>query len=132
MPKNFTERRRHPRAQGGFHIVVNAPAQKKKVLVRDISSSGVSCYLDFPIPEFTTVMVNLEIPESSGKNLDHKGLTCEGAIVRCRPVSPDKGEKGDKKTEPQFDVAIFFQNISDEGRRLIESYVTGRRPDPTH
>lgn len=127
MAKNFTERRRSPRAQGGFHIVVNAPSQKKKVLVRDISSSGVSCYLDFPIPEFTTVMVNLEIPESTGKSIDHKGLTCEGAIVRCRPV-------GEKKSDPQFDVAIFFQNISDEGRRLIEHYVSARRtgPDTTH
>ena len=126
MPKNFTERRRHPRAQGGFHIVVNAATQKKKVLVRDISSSGVSCYLDFPIPEFTTVMVNLEIPEAAGHNIDHKGLTCEGAIVRCRPVA------GDKKSESQFDVAIFFQNISDEGRRLIENYVAARKPDSLH
>jgi hypothetical protein len=127
MAKNFTERRRSPRAQGGFHIVVNAPQQRKKVLVRDISTSGVSCFLDFPIPEFTTVMVNLEIPESASGSIDHKGLTCEGAIVRCRPV-------GEKKSDSQFDVAIFFQNISDEGRRLIESYVAARRPaaDPTH
>ncbi len=127
MAKNFTERRRHPRAQGDFHIVVNAPAQKKKVLVRDISSSGVSCFLDFPIPEFTTVMVNLEIPETSGKSIDHKGLTCEGAIVRCRPAA-------EKKADSQYDVAIFFQNISDEGRRLIEDYVQKKRTiaGPSH
>src|SRR5262249_52748593 len=64
----------------------------------------------------TTVMVNLEIPEQAGRALDRKGVTAEGAIVRCRPV-------GQKKENAQYDVAIFFQNISEEGRRLIEDYV---------
>src|SRR5262245_10920052 len=117
--KPFSERRRHPRAKGDFHIVVRAPEHQKKVLVRDISSSGVSCFLDFPIPEFTTVMVNLEIPDNKGRISDLKGVTAEGAIVRCRPV-------GQKKDSPQYDVAIFFQNISEEGRRVIEHFVQAR------
>jgi hypothetical protein len=117
------ERRRHRRAAGTFDLHLVGPDSSKRARVKDISVSGVSCRTDFAIPEMCMVQVDLFLPNGPSQSTEEDPLHCEGAVVRCQAA--------DARTVPSYDMAIFFTNLTDDGRNRIARYVEAHSPDPS-
>ncbi len=117
MGKTYAEKRKRPRADGGFELVLSTDdaGPERKVRVRDVSSSGVSCHIDRAVKEMTQVQIDLHLPDED----DLTKVSAEGAVVRCREVA-------DNPPKERYEVAIFFTGISDDGRMSIERYVMRR------
>jgi c-di-GMP-binding flagellar brake protein YcgR len=113
----YSEKRKRPRAGGGFDLVLctDETGPTKRVRVRDISSSGVSCHLDARVDEMTQVRIDLHIPQNGSLHQ----VSAEGAVVRCREIPENTPDE-------KYEIAIFFTGISDDGRKNIERYVTSR------
>jgi hypothetical protein len=109
------ERRKHKRAAGTFDLHLTGPDSSKRVRVRDISVSGVSCHTDFAIPEMCLVQVDLFLPNGPPTVEEDEPVHCEGAVVRCQPAA--------ERTAPSYEMAIFFTHLPDDGRNRIERYV---------
>jgi len=116
------ERRRAPRAPGGFMLAIATPLKRRAVPVKDISRSGVCCDLPFPIPVMTRVRIELELPAGILPDTPTRRIPCEGAVVRCEPVHRSGSGRA-------YDVAIFFLSIPTEGRAAIEEYVSSKLRD---
>lgn len=108
------ERRKHRRAAGTFDLHLRGAESTKRVRVRDISVSGVSCRTDFAIPEMALVQIDLFLPDAP----DTRGempVHCEGAVVRCQPATDGP--------PPVYDLAVFFTEVPPDGRNRIAAYV---------
>jgi len=79
----------------------------------NISSSGVYCRTTQPVPLLSKVAITLVVSDSAkGK----KSIECKGTIVRTHPVVVEEKIVG-------YDVAIFFNELSEEDKVLISEHV---------
>ena len=118
MAKTTKERRKQPRAKGTAGMKVGVEPQIPAVQVRDISLSGISFRVDDPIEFMTRLMMTLIFPTepaSPAGRATPLSVQCEGAVVRCDPVT-----KGGKK---QYEVAVFFTQLDNPTKEAIEEYV---------
>ena len=81
----------------------------------NISSSGVYCKLDKELPLMSRVKLILMIPGAK-KEGSLKDLEVSGIVVRQHPVTIDGAVK-------HYDVAIFFEDLSDKNREIIDGYI---------
>jgi len=102
------ERRKHPRAPARFRLRLDSTETCE---VRDISLSGVRCICVNRVSPMTVVGLRIQVPSEGGPS----EVSGEGVVVRCRELE-------DAETDG-FDLAIFFQGIDEDGRRVIEDYV---------
>jgi hypothetical protein len=130
------DRRAHPRADADFTLSLDLPSpQDQGIRVKDISKAGICCFLEEPIPVMTEVAVRLVIPEPGGESTE---IRCNGAIVRCDPpaessldaresdsVAASAGPSPTPAPGP-FEVAIFFLDLDEPERAVIERYVRSR------
>lgn len=101
------ERRSAPRVKGDFTIEI---ADKKTRIVADtinISSSGIYCQCDRPIPLFREIQVIIMLPGVI------KPIICSGVVVRSEKVSGKE----------RYNLAIFFEEIQPEDKNELASYV---------
>ena len=108
----MSERRRGQRRKGDFKIGISKASVPIITDVKNISSSGVYCQVKYQIPYMEKVQVDLEL---KFKHKKKEKISCEGVIVRCDKVLGVDIEC--------YDAAIFFSEISDHNRVLIEEYV---------
>ncbi len=104
------ERRRHPRSRGGFSTVEGRGELGGLNHVDNISASGVLCHTAQPIPLMTKMSIALDLPKPVNQRVE-----CEGIVVRCDPED-QSGET--------FKVAILYTDVSEDGRKAIEEFVT--------
>jgi hypothetical protein len=129
------DQRAHPRTTGGFTLSLDLPSPESRgIRVKDISQAGVCCFLDEPIPIMTEVSLRLIIPGADNKSTE---IECNGAVVRCDP--PHESVAGAPGTDcaadsanpsPRpgpFEVAIFFLDLDEPERGVIERYVRSRK-----
>ena len=83
----------------------------------DISASGLYCKIDKEIPLMSRVKLILMIPDSSKERESAKHLEVDGVVVREHPVIID----GETK---HYDVAIFFDDLSEKDREAISNYIS--------
>ena len=105
---------------------LSAPAQ-----IRDLSSSGVRCATDRPLPVLSQVHLVLLLPAfgpvsstdpAGGAAARPRDVACRGAVVRCT-------RDGNRTAAPGnvFDTAIFFTDMRETDRAAIEEFVTALR-----
>jgi len=119
--KPTKERRAQPRAKGTPRFMVGLKPKGSAVQVRDISVSGISFRVSNPIEFMTRLVMTLDFPSghASKDPTAHGSILCEGAVVRCEPVTG--GNKG------EYEVAVFFTELSEHARKAIEKYVHTHR-----
>lgn len=115
------ERRRFPRVQddmmtlslsaGGFDIATHT---------LNISASGLYCKVSKEIPIMSRVKLMLKIPTQSKDEKSAVGLELEGVVVRQHPVIIDGQTK-------HYDIAIFFDSLSDKDRAVISEYIARKK-----
>ena len=82
----------------------------------NISASGIYCKIDKEIPIMSRVRLALMLPGKGEGEGPRKELNVEGVVVRQHPVIIE----GETR---HYDVAIFFENLSQKDREAIAAYV---------
>jgi hypothetical protein len=99
-------------------LTVGAQPHLDGVQVKDISLSGISFRMERPIEFMTRLMMHMVFPNRSspdGQSFMYGSIQCEGAVVRCAPVSDDNGN--------QYEIAVFFTHLEEAARKAIQDYV---------
>jgi len=65
----------------------------------------------------TVVGLRLEIPTHTNGRDSWTEISCQGVVVRCRPLQEDDGNG--------YEVAVFFQGMTGRDEMAIASYVEG-------
>lgn len=88
---------------------------KVSSLTRNISQSGMLCRTSREIEEMTLLEVRFQLP-GVNNHVPANWVECSGVVVRCE-------RKAEDSVELPYEVAIFFDTISEENRTLLASYV---------
>ena len=110
--KSTKERRIHPRLEHKLPFNVAVNGYDFSTTTHNISCVGAYCHLEKYIPPFTKISVKLSLPNKihSDRNTI---VECKGVVVR----SEDESNGG-------FNIAIFFNQMRDEQRKKIASYIS--------
>lgn len=84
-------------------------------LSENVSQSGMVCRTSRKIEEMTIVDIRFELPK-----LPDKWVECSGIVVNCE-------KKGADTATLPYEVAIFFDRISERDRTLLASFVKSKR-----
>lgn len=109
------ERRRDPRLQKSVPLKLSCDDGDFVSESGNISRSGVYCRVNQYIAPMMKLKVQLLLPvRSLGKKVIKK-LSCRGVVVRSEPVI----------SEDFYNVAIFFNEISQKNIALLTDYING-------
>ena len=109
MAKTGTDKRQHPRSRRGFIGIKDAARPGILNFVDNISCSGILCHTAEAVPIMTKLSMVIELPPPFGDEIN-----TEGVVVRCDP---------EHERKHQFNVAILFNNLSDDDYLAIKRYV---------
>jgi hypothetical protein len=88
-------------------------------VLKNISRSGLACISYSQVPEMTMVEMKIQLPALPEEEVDQYDFACKGAVVRCESVNRSSSKK-------KWLVAVYFTDMDDENRRLLEQYLTVR------
>jgi len=110
--KSTKERRIHPRLDHKLPFNVAVNGYDFSTTTHNISCVGAYCHLEKYIPPFTKISVKLSLPNKihSDRNTI---VECKGVVVRS-----------EDETNGGFNIAIFFNQMRDEQRKKIASYIS--------
>lgn len=87
----------------------------------NISASGLYCKVEKEVPLMSRVRLMLMMPSAAkDEKSPSQHLALDGVVVRTHPVIIDGVTK-------HYDVAIFFDNLSQNSREAIMSYIAKKR-----
>jgi hypothetical protein len=112
-PPRSPERRRAQRVAQRVTLSIVNPREVIKAETRDLSASGVYCFLSKFVPLMSKLELHFTLP-----GVPH-AIHCTGVIVRVEPPSEQLGCDS-------YEAAIFFSDLSETDRRGIESFVQSR------
>lgn len=116
-----SERRSFPRVKDeGLALKLKAGDFDTITHTLDISASGIYCKIDREIPLMSRVRIKLMVPDAAKADKATRELDVDGVVVREHPVIIDGVIK-------HYDAAIFFDNLSEKSREIIQSYITANR-----
>ena len=107
------ERRADPRFTGSVPVKISQEDGDIVTETVNISRSGANCRVNKFIETMTKLRINLLLPIKKNNKIDTKKISCEGVVVRVKPV-PE---------EDAYNVAIFFNDISARDAEYIADYV---------
>ena len=115
------ERRLFPRVRDeGLFMKLNSGDFDTVTHTLDISASGIYCKIDREIPLMSRVRIKLMVPDPAKSDNSTRELDVDGVIVREHPVIIDGVIK-------HYDAAIFFDNLSEKNREIIQNYISGKK-----
>ena len=110
------ERRKFPRVKDeGLSLKLRLDDFDSITHTVNISSSGAYCKLDKELPLMSRVKLMLMIPDPAEEGT-LKDLEVDGVVVRQHPVTIDGVIR-------HYDVAIFFEDLSEKDKGVIASYI---------
>ncbi len=107
------ERRLHPRVYQQLPCNIVANGYDLATNTQNVSCVGAYCHVEKYIPPFTKIAVRLNLP--IGTNIEGTSylVQCKGVVVRT-----------DDCAEGGFNIAVFFNGITDPERQKISRYVS--------
>lgn len=103
------ERRRAPRIAQQIPLTISNGSDGGVYYTKNLSASGAYCTVKSFLPLMTKLTIDLELSSSTK-------IRCQGVVVRVEPSAP----------EPrctQYQVAIFFNDLTDQDRVALRRYV---------
>jgi hypothetical protein len=85
-------------------------------LSQNISKSGMVCRTSRKIEEMTLLDIRFELPETPQYMAPETLIECGGVVINCE-------KKGEDTATLPYEVAIFFNRISEKDRRLLSQYI---------
>lgn len=117
--KEQLERRLHPRIYHELPLYIAANGYDFKTTTQNISCSGAYCQIKKYIPPFTKLAIKMILPIIKKNNRKERiDINCKGVIVR----SDDTAKDG-------FNIAIFFNEISENQKEKIVQYIHQYLPE---
>ncbi|MCH2103239.1 MAG: PilZ domain-containing protein [Planctomycetes bacterium] len=111
LPKpSDADRRQWPRADADWPIRLLLPEGHFEARVRDVSRAGICFFLDRPIPEMTSLRIDLELPVHEGMRF----VRGDAVVVRCDKIS-DRLE--------HYEIAAFLNDMAAPDRDALEAFV---------
>lgn len=107
------ERRQYPRIEQKLPVKIVANGYDFVTTTQNISCLGAYCKIKKYVPPFTRVAIRMDLPLNRASLKKCVGVECNGVIVRT-----EDGKSGG------FNIAIFFNQISDSQREKISQYVS--------
>lgn len=114
-PPMGVERRRAPRVKERLLLALTEGASTFQAHLHNLSATGAYCALDRFLPPMTKLEVQCVL--LNGSQPTH--IRCTGVVVRVEPVVANV-------ERPSYHVAIFFTELSEQGRAAIEQFVRDR------
>lgn len=121
MKKNKSkgiERRIHPRIYHELPLYIAANGYDFKTTTQNISCSGAYCQIKKYIPPFTKLAIKMILPIKKNNTKGKIDIKCNGVIVRSDDTSKDG-----------FNIAIFFNEISENQKEKIAQYIHQYLPE---
>lgn len=106
------EKRLHPRIEHQLPLKIAVNGYDFTTTTENVSCAGAYCQLKKYVPPFTKIAVKMTFPVKSNNKIEKYHVECKGVIVR----TDNKGKEG-------FNIAIFFNEISDSQRKKISQYI---------
>lgn len=107
------EKRLHARIAHELPLKIEANGFDFVTSTKNLSCLGAYCCIDKYVPPFTKVAIKLDFPVVDNQGLrQNYNIACNGVIVRS-----------EDDTSGGFNVAIFFNEIKDNQRKIINKYV---------
>ena len=119
----FKERRMFPRTKVIFPAQIRnmgLTISSTDIEVRDLSCNGVLLRTNRYIEPFTRTEIKMFLPTQDHGKKREREVSAEGVIVRTDPESTTR-------TNPEYDVAIFFPSLSTSDREAINSFLDDGR-----
>lgn len=110
--KKGEEKRLYPRIDHSLAMNVQANGYDFATSTQNVSCLGAYCHIEKYVPPFTKISVRLSLPVADHGKSKKCDVECQGVIVR----SEDEPQGG-------FNVAIFFNRITDMQRKKIAHYI---------
>jgi hypothetical protein len=107
------ERRLSPRIDKQLPVKIIANGYDFATSTKNLSCVGAYCRIDKYIPPFTRVNIKLNLPPVINSENSSSPIECKGVIVRTE----DENSGG-------FNIAIFFNGITEVCRKRISQYVS--------
>jgi hypothetical protein len=107
------ERRRYPRIKKRLPLKIAANGYAFSTTTDNISCIGAYCHINKYIPPFTKIALRLRLPVTSAYNRGVYNVECKGVIVRT-----------DDTSNSGFNIAIFFNKIKNDQRKVISEYIS--------
>jgi hypothetical protein len=107
------ERRLHPRIDQRLPVNIVANGYDLATTTQNVSCVGAYCHVQKYIPPFTKIAVKLSLPIGSLESPRYSEVTCKGVVVRTEDVA-----------EGGFNLAVFFNGITDPERQRISQYIS--------
>ncbi len=106
------EKRRHLRIEKSLPIKIKSGDFDIVTETKNVSCTGAYCQIDRYIAPFTKIKATLLLSPSKNKA---SCINCKGVVVRI--------EKKENSLEPQYNIAIYFNEISKLGTLKINRFV---------
>lgn len=119
MSSNTVERRRYPRIQKELPVKISTKGYDFATQTKNISCIGAYCYVDKYIPPMTKLSVMLLFPLEPKEKKTAEKVQCKGVVVRTESNLPQG-----------FNIAIFFNEISQRNKDKISQYINRFLPQP--
>lgn len=104
--------RRHSRSEIGIPLEFKGQVAS---LSKNISQSGMLCRTSRQINEMTLLDIRFQLPDIEKYAAERVWVECSGVVVRCEKKEPED-------IELPYEVAIFFDRISDKNKNLLANY----------
>ncbi|MFC1753449.1 PilZ domain-containing protein [Thermoproteota archaeon] len=116
-----SEKRRHPRIAKNLPIRIKDGDFDIVTETKNISCTGIYCQVDRYFPPFTKIKTKILLPAKT-KN-KHQYIECDGIVVRI--------EKDGNDLEEQYNIAIYFNEISKTSVQKISRFIKQRERVPS-
>ena len=84
-------------------------------LSRNVSQSGMLCRTSRMLDEMTLLDIRFQLPISKNDQSRATWVECSGVVVRCE-------KKEYENREMPYEVAIFFDKISEKNKDILAEY----------
>jgi len=88
-------------------------------LSQNISKSGVVCRTSRKIEEMTILDMRFELPQTQKYEIPDTWVECSGVVINCE-------KKGSDTATLPYEVAIFFDRMSEKDRELLSDYISNK------
>lgn len=112
MMRKAKERREYPRVDLKLPVKVVANGFDFSTTTQNISCVGTYCRITKYVPPFTRVAIKMKLPISENRQTKDYNVECKGVIVRS-----------EDETGGGFNIAVFFNEIKDNQRKIISKYI---------
>ncbi|MFH1622416.1 MAG: PilZ domain-containing protein [Candidatus Omnitrophota bacterium] len=115
--KNYPEKRRHFRLEKNLPIKIKGEEFDIVTETKNICCAGAYCKVDRYVAPFTKVKTTILLSPTKDES---KCINCKGVVVRV--------EKLNNILEPQYNIAIYFNEISKMNILKISRFVKNHPP----